>query len=126
MIAKHNFKRYNKNNTNLNKNMVNINAIRTIEDAKNAKYNNDRELLIDEEKEIFDNSLLTSDNMDEIRNTASLLDNVKETKTVFQSKNSGRALELYPSMISAKENKTIPYELINGSNGRVDEAIRIL
>lgn len=115
--------------------MVNINEINSIEDAKNAKYNNKE--LIQEEKTIFDNPLLhgkrfsltgltEAHNLDEIRKTALLLDDVKRAEKAELSDGLPTVNNLLNAMKEAKKNDSIAYQVVNSYNRLVDEAINRL
>jgi hypothetical protein len=106
--------------------MVNINEIKTIENAKNADYNGKK--LTSSEQSIFDNWLLKGKiigipNAKELKNTALLLDSVKKAEKVELSDGLLLVNELLNDMKSAKEDNTIAYQVVNSYNKLVDETI---
>jgi hypothetical protein len=100
--------------------MVNINEIKTIENAKNADYNGKKLTL--SEQSIFDNWLLKG-KLKELKNTALLLDSVKRAEKVELSDGLLLVNELLNAMKNAKENDTIAYQVVNSYNKLVDETI---
>jgi hypothetical protein len=100
--------------------MVNLNEIKTIEDAKNAKYN--EELLTDSEKTIFNNPLIL-DNLYEMHATVKLLDKVKRAEKADLSGGLSIVSKLLNSLNEAKEDNSIAYQVVNSYNEQVDKAI---
>lgn len=104
--------------------MVNINEIKTIENAKNAKYNGKE--LNDSEKKIFDNPLLRKHekiNLDEVCKAAILLDRVKRAEKAELNNSFSIVNKLLNAMNKSKNDNSIAYQVVNSNDEQVDKAI---
>src|SRR5438445_12814173 len=99
--------------------MVNINAIKTIEDAKKAEYNGKK--LTESEKSIFDSKLLTKKigekaDLEKVHDATLLLDKVKQAMEVDLTDGFKKVKDLLNALENAKNSKSNAYEVVNSYN----------